>query len=96
MADGEDNKVLITRCYYLQELITKLDEAILEQKSRSAERKDSTKHKSVTEGRQIMLIMYNLVKDFALLCLKTKQNISTVVFIQMCYHCIYETFENQI
>ena len=52
MADGEDNKVLIARCY-LQELITKLDEAILEQKSRLAERKDSTKHKSVTEGIQI-------------------------------------------
>ena len=81
MADGEDNKVLITRCYHLQELITKLDEAILEQKSRLAERKDSTKHKSVTEGSHINFNnTYNLVKDFALFCLKTNQSKMTVLW----------------
>ena len=98
MADGEDNKVLIARCYHLQELITKLDEAILEQKSRLAERKDSTKHKSVTEGSHINFNNVHFSKRFCIVLLKNKpkQNVSTVVFIQMCYHCIYETFENQI
>ena len=74
MVDGENDKVLITRCYHLQELITKLDEAILEQKTRSAERKDSTKHKSVTEGSQINFDnTYNLVIDIALFCCFFKQ-----------------------